>query len=162
MQTFPSSPSPTTPDDLGIANTFRRLSKWHFQTKPLPAWNAGTHLPSPLASKSSSLPGELPTNPGGVLKIGRLVRASSEEAPTGHLERCIQSYAISAGLTLRFPLFPVVTDRCTVAIASAKRGPRSLAGKPLAGFRATPDRRIIVLCGMIVSVIRFKNPLLHR
>ena len=39
---------------------------------------------------------------------------------------------------------------------------RSLAGKPLAGFRATPDRRIIVLCGMIVSVIRFKNPLLHR
>ena len=40
--------------------------------------------------------------------------------------------------------------------------PRGLAGKPLAGFRATPDRRIIVLCGMIVSVIRFKNPLLHR
>ena len=40
--------------------------------------------------------------------------------------------------------------------------PRSLAGKPLAGFRATPDRRIIVLFGMIVSVIRFKNPLLHR
>ena len=40
--------------------------------------------------------------------------------------------------------------------------PRSLAGKPLAGFRATPDRRIIVLCGIIVSVIRFKNPLLHR
>ncbi len=41
-------------------------------------------------------------------------------------------------------------------------GPRGLAGKPLAGFRATPDRRIIVLCGMIVSVIRFNNPLLHR
>ena len=40
--------------------------------------------------------------------------------------------------------------------------PRGPAGKPLAGFRATPDRRIIVLCGMIVSVIRFKNPLLHR
>ena len=39
---------------------------------------------------------------------------------------------------------------------------RGLAGKPLAGFRATPDRRIIVLCGMIVSVIRFTNPLLHR
>ncbi len=41
-------------------------------------------------------------------------------------------------------------------------GPRGLAGKPLAGFRATPDRRIIVLYGMIVSVIRFNNPLLHR
>ena len=39
---------------------------------------------------------------------------------------------------------------------------RSLAGKPLAGFRATPDRRIIALFGMIVSVIRFKNPQLHR
>ena len=44
----------------------------------------------------------------------------------------------------------------------AHLSPRSLAGKPLAGFRATPDRGIIVLCGMIVSVIRFKNPLLHR
>ena len=32
----------------------------------------------------------------------------------------------------------------------------------MAGFRATRSRRIIVLCGMIVSVIRFKNPLLHR
>ena len=40
--------------------------------------------------------------------------------------------------------------------------PRSLAGKPLAGFRATPDRRIIALFGIIVSVIRFKNPQLHR
>ena len=44
----------------------------------------------------------------------------------------------------------------------AVRESRSLAGKPLAGFRATPDRRIIVLFGMIVSVIRFKNPQLHR
>ena len=48
------------------------------------------------------------------------------------------------------------------ATPQATPQPRSLAGKPLAGFRATPDRRIIVLCGMIVSVIRFKNPLLHR
>ena len=46
--------------------------------------------------------------------------------------------------------------------AARSAWPRSLAGKPLAGFRATPDRRIIVLCDMIVSVIRFKNPLLHR
>ena len=50
------------------------------------------------------------------------------------------------------------------ALQKCQDGPlaRSLAGKPLAGFRATPDRRIIVLWGMIVSVIRFKNPLLHR
>ena len=40
--------------------------------------------------------------------------------------------------------------------------PRGLAGKPLAGFRATPSRRIPVLCGMIVYVIRFNNQLLHR
>ena len=51
------------------------------------------------------------------------------------------------------PGHPSLNRRCNI---------RSLAGKPLAGFRATPDRRIIVLCGMIVSVIRFKNPLLHR
>ena len=36
---------------------------------------------------------------------------------------------------------------------------RSLAGKPLAGFRATPSRRIPVLNGMVVYAIRFKSPL---
>ena len=40
--------------------------------------------------------------------------------------------------------------------------PRGLAGKPLAGFRATPDRRIIVLYGIAGYAIRFRNPLLHR
>ena len=39
---------------------------------------------------------------------------------------------------------------------------RGLAGKPLAGFRATPSRRIPVLCGMIAYVMRFNNQLLHR
>ncbi len=38
---------------------------------------------------------------------------------------------------------------------------RSLAGKPLAGFRATPSRRITVLYGMVMYIIRVKNPLLH-
>ena len=41
--------------------------------------------------------------------------------------------------------------------------PRSLAGpKPLAWVRATPIRRIAVLHDMLVYVIRFTNPLLHR
>ena len=40
--------------------------------------------------------------------------------------------------------------------------PRSLAEKPLAGFRATPSRRIPVLYGMVMYIIRVKNPLLHR
>ena len=40
--------------------------------------------------------------------------------------------------------------------------PRSLAGKPLAGFRATPSRRITVLYGMVVYVLRVTTPLLHR
>ena len=39
---------------------------------------------------------------------------------------------------------------------------RSLAGKPLAGFRATPSRRIPVLYSMVMYIIRVKNPLLHR
>ena len=43
-----------------------------------------------------------------------------------------------------------------------RNSPRSLAGKPLAGFRATPSRRIPVLYGMVVYVIRFNNQLLHR
>ncbi len=111
------SPSPTLLDDLSIANTFRRLSKWHFQTKPLPAWNAGTILSSRLASKNSSLREDSPTNPGGVPRIVRLVGASNE-APDP--ERCIQSCARSAGLTLRSPLSPVTTDQSTVAIASPK------------------------------------------
>ena len=39
---------------------------------------------------------------------------------------------------------------------------RSLAGKPLAGFRATPSRPNPVLYGMVVYAIRFNNLLLHR
>ena len=42
------------------------------------------------------------------------------------------------------------------------KGPRSLAGKPLAGFPTTTGRRITVVYGMIVYAIRFNNPLLHR
>ena len=42
------------------------------------------------------------------------------------------------------------------------RWPRGLAGKQLAGFRATPSRRITVLYGMVVYGIRFNNQLLHR
>ena len=42
------------------------------------------------------------------------------------------------------------------------RAPRGLAGKPLAGFCTTPSRRITVVHGVIVYVIRFKNPSLHR
>ena len=46
--------------------------------------------------------------------------------------------------------------------AIVERVSRGLAGKPLSGFRATPSRRIPVLCGMIVYVIRFNNQLSHR
>ena len=55
-------------------------------------------------------------------RIVRLVKASSAVpgVSAGQPEKCIQSCAISAGLTLQSPLYPVVTDRCTVAIASAK------------------------------------------
>ena len=37
---------------------------------------------------------------------------------------------------------------------SDRKGPRSLAGKPLAGFCATRSRRIQDLYGMVVHVIR--------
>ena len=39
---------------------------------------------------------------------------------------------------------------------------RGLAGKPLAGFRTTPSRRITVVYGVIVYAIRFKTSSLHR
>ena len=39
---------------------------------------------------------------------------------------------------------------------------RGLAGKPLAGFCTTPSRRITVVNGVMVFVIRFNSPLLHR
>ena len=52
------------------------------------------------------------------------------------------------------PLFQVVF--------AFQNAPRSLARKPLAGFRATPSRRIPVLYGMVVYAIRFNNQLLHR
>ena len=116
---------PTLLDDLSTANTFRRLSKWHFQTKPLPAWNAGTHLPSPLASKSTSHLGDIPTNPSGVPRIVRPAGANREgqEVSAAQHERCIQQFAPSVARTPWFRSGPVVTNRCTVAIASARCGP---------------------------------------
>ena len=47
------------------------------------------------------------------------------------------------------------------ALAAVKATARSLAGKPLAGFCTTLSRRIPVLYGVVVYVIRFLNPLLH-
>ena len=54
------------------------------------------------------------------------------------------------------------SDKRECKTATQSEAPRGLAGKPLAGFRATPIRRIPVLCGMIVYVIHFNNQLLHR
>ena len=42
------------------------------------------------------------------------------EGPEGHHEKCIQQFALSAGLTLWFHLDRVATGRYTVAIASAQ------------------------------------------
>ena len=55
----------------------------------------------------------------------RLVGASKEgpegpEVLAGHHEKCIQQFALSAGLTLWFHLDRVATGRYTVAIASAQ------------------------------------------
>ncbi len=109
-------------DDLDTAKNFRRLSKWHFQTKPLPAWNAGTNLPSPLASKSFSLPGDIPTNPNGVPSVVGLAKANREvtEPPTGQPARCTQPFVPSVARTPWFRSNPVVIDPCTVAIASVE------------------------------------------
>ncbi len=118
----PFSP-PTTLDDLDKAESnSRRSSKWRFQTKPSPALNAGTILPSPLGSKSSSLPRDLPMNRVAVPNVVQLVRASREgpEVSAGQHEKCIQQFALSAVLILWFPLGRVATGRYTVVIASAQ------------------------------------------
>ena len=123
-------------DNLDKPKFFRRLSKCHFQTKRVPAGNAGTNLPSLLASKSSSHLRDLPTNPSGAPSVVGLARASREaeataeaeaeaeaEAtaiPMGLPERCIPQFAPSVVRTPRFLLSPVVTSRCTAAIASAE------------------------------------------
>ena len=55
----------------------------------------------------------------------QIVGASKEgpagpAGPAGHHEKCIQQFALSAGLTLWFHLDRVATGRYTVAIASAQ------------------------------------------
>ena len=50
----------------------------------------------------------------------------------------------------------------TVPQGSHALAPRSLAGKSLVGFLATPSRRITALYGMVMYAIRATNPLLHR
>ena len=75
-----------------------------------------------MASKSSSLRGDIPTNPNGVPSVVGLAKANRvvTETPTGHPERCIQQFVPSVALTLWFLSDPVVTDPCTVAIASVE------------------------------------------
>ena len=53
-------------------------------------------------------------------------------------------------------------DRLVGDVGSDNARARSLAGKPLIGFRAGTSRRITVLYGMVVYEIRFNYPLLHR
>ena len=75
--------------------------------------------------------------------------------------------ALRFGLVELAPLGPlqhrVARADSLVCPAPVRRGtsvwrrswpPRSLAGKPLAGFYATPIRRITVLCGTVVHVLR--------
>ena len=57
---------------------------------------------------------------------------------------------------------PAAWARALPDTAAAWAWPRSLAGKPLAGFRATSTRRKPVLFGIIIYVIRFTHPLLYR
>ena len=47
------------------------------------------------------------------------------------------------------------TKGLTPYLAIRRCNTRSLAGKPLAGFCATPIRRIPVLCGTVVHVLRW-------
>ncbi len=66
--------------------------------------------------------GDLPTNPSGVLSVEGLARVSKgvTVTPTGLPERCIRQFAPSVARTPQFRSGPVVTNRCTVAIASVE------------------------------------------
>ena len=55
-----------------------------------------------------------------------------------------------------------VIDRPLAKFTRELQPPRSLAGKPLVGVRATPSRRITILYGMVMYIIRVNNPLLRR
>jgi len=79
-------------------------------------------LPSPSASRSSSLLGDSPMNRVAVPNAVQLVGASSEgrEVSAGQHAKCIQQFALSAVLILWFPLGRVATGRYTGAIASAQ------------------------------------------
>ena len=56
--------------------------------------------------------------------------------------------------TLHVGPFVIMAQVPATALPTAIPTPRSLAGKPLAGFCATPIRRIPVLCGTVVHVLR--------
>ena len=84
----------------------------------------------------------------------------SERGPIGY-----DSYGIQAALRVLKDdglLFCEMIGNLHHQEVAAVFGPRGLAGKPLAGFRATPSRRITGLTGIIYYVIRFNNLLLRR
>ena len=98
----------------------------------------------------------------GGLKLASEVFAQSEEPSyeDGWLVSSFTSIAFEDGLWEQ----AVVVGGCTSysslpkednpASVMASNGPRSLAGKPLAGFCATRSRRIQDLYAMVVHVIR--------
>ena len=61
---------------------------------------------------------------------------------------------LSTGLNESVGYSGVAITTVATGFVAASFGPRSLAGKPLAGFCATPIRRIPVLCGTVIHVLR--------
>ena len=74
--------------------------------------------------------------PSGQAVLGGRPRGARSGRPAGH-----------AGI-------PIGPPGASAAPGTVRPGPRSLAGKPLAGFYATPIRRIPGLCGTVAHVLR--------
>ena len=103
----------------------------------------------------------------GAHVLQRVVRAAdprvfAPEAKVPSFERVPGLHGDEAVIEVQLYAEPRRQPLLPYAGGQDQDGARNLAGKPLAGFRATPSRRIPVLYGMVVYAIRFNNQLLHR
>ena len=91
---------------------------------------------------------------GPIVGAESLLVSAPLEAGEAHAAAGDAVPALVSGIVTGLAVLPKVDNRVLGCVLGQNRLPRNLAGKPSAGFCATPNRRILVLDGPVVHVRR--------
>ncbi|KJS21499.1 MAG: hypothetical protein VR72_10160 [Clostridiaceae bacterium BRH_c20a] len=106
----------------------RRLIKWHFKTKPLPAKTVIAILFFPLVNRNSMQKKDFRTNHKDVLHAGKFANNVQLVIPTAVKDKCFLQHVQAAVYKLRFPLSLMGQNlfiAATVSKDNLKKRPRA-------------------------------------